>query len=279
MKLPSLLVLFASAWPLLAQTPTPSPASANATPPTTPSPAPQVPADPTIGPHPLVYEDTPQFCVDVLMVSIPQEKALPLIPQLRNPAKIEAAHATILEMIVRKEAHLIDWPEVTSHSGSRAVSETVLEQRFPSEFEQPQEPQTLGAPSKEPSPAEKAMRDLRNLGVIVPTAFETRNTGGTLEVEASVSSDFSAVSMQIVPQAVELLGMQNFSAGKNEKGEPLTVPQPLFRTHKVNCDLTLRSGERRLIYTGKPLQSEGSIVFFILGAKVIPPIASSPKAK
>jgi len=270
----SALALLVAASLALGQNNAPAPAPETAPPPAGPD-------DPTVGPgwKPSVFTNVPQYTIDVLMVSLPEDKALSLLPKLRDPATIEAAQATILEMIAHHDAALIDWPEVTNHSGSRAVSESILEQRYPTEFEQPQEPQTFGGERKPATPEEMVLRQLGKLGIIIPTSFETRNTGSTLEVDASVAPDGSAISMVIAPQTVLLLGMQNFPAGKSVKDEPMTVPQPLFRTHKVSLSLTLRNGERRLIYFSKAVQPDNTTVLFILGAKAtleIPP-AAKPK--
>jgi hypothetical protein len=83
--------------------------------------------------------------IDVLMVSLSEDKALPLLPKLRDPQQISAAQATLIELIGKKEATLEAWPEVITHHAHRAVCEAITEQRYPIEFDVPKraEPEPL----------------------------------------------------------------------------------------------------------------------------------------
>jgi hypothetical protein len=205
------------------------------------------------------YNATPLIRVDVLMVSLPEDKALPLLPALREPAQIQATQTRLLEMIGRKEATLEAWPEV------------ITEQRYPIGYE---DPTAAIAPDgkidSELTAAQKALIQLRKSGLAVPTTFETRNTGATLEVEAVVSPDGSSVGLQFAPQLVRLESMRPFEAGVSDKGTKMTIEQPIFSTAKVNTSLSLRDGERRLIYAGKSGEVRGRMDLFIVGAKIFP---------
>src|SRR5688572_18557586 len=92
--------------PQPAATPAADPAAPLPTDPTAPDPAPIVPEK-------REFNDEPLVRVDVLMISVPEQKALPLIRQLRDPVQFAAAEKTLLEMVGRKEANLEGWPEVT----------------------------------------------------------------------------------------------------------------------------------------------------------------------
>lgn len=233
---------------------------------------PGIPPGFAAAPPPKVFKNAAQVRVDVLMVELPESKALPLIPQLRDPKTVAETQQKVLAMVAAKDARFLDWPEVTIRDGERGVSETIREQRYPVEFEQPQVPQSMGGVKREITPAEKALHQLRALGLIVPNTFETRNTGSTLEVECAIAPDFSAVELHLAPQHVEWLRMEEHPAGKDEKGEPVSVKQPLFQTVQTRTVLNLRDGERRLLYIGKPKDPGGTIVFFLIGAHIDPPI-------
>jgi hypothetical protein len=200
--------------------------------------------------------------VEVLMVALPQEKALALLPDLRNPAKIDRAVAQIMPAIGRKEATLMGLPMVVTHSGQRAVTEAVLEKRYPTEFEPPQVPQTVVIGP--PAPAEKPKMD-----VAIPTAFETRNMGATLEVEPVVSPNGEWINLNLVPQRVDLLGFDSYDAVSIAVGTA-KIDQPKFTTAKVTTSLSLRSGQHCLIAIHKLAQPEGHLEFFILQATAIP---------
>jgi hypothetical protein len=250
----------------------PSPAPANPV-----SARPATPADPSAGvpgedvPKPMEYNSAPLIRVDVLMVSLSEDKALPLLPALREPAQVQATQTRLLEMIGRKEATLEAWPEVTMHSGLRSVCESITEQRYPIEYEDPTAAITPGGKTDgELTPAQKALSYLRNSGLAAPTTFETRNTGATLEVEAVVSPDGSSVGLRFAPQLVRLESMRPFDAGVSDKGTKMTIEQPIFSTAKVNTSLSLRDGERRLIYAGKSGEVRGRMDLFIVGVKIFP---------
>jgi hypothetical protein len=239
-------------------------------PPTAPQPVP-APEE-----KPKEFNHAQMVRVDVLMVSAPEEKLLPLLRELRDPKKIESAEQRLLEMVGRKEATLEGWPEVTTFDRVRAVSESIVEQRYPIEFELPgaARPKPAGSDAV-PGKAESRLVDesialARNVGGVVPTTFETRNTGATIEVEPIISPDGNSIELQLAPQIVRFDRFTDFPAGTTEKGERLTVSQPIFSTAKVSTTLALRDGERRLLHVGKATVERNRIDVFILGAKIIP---------
>ena len=77
------------------------------------------------------------------MAALPQDKCLALLPDLRDPNKIDAAVTKILASIARKEAILTGYPLVQAVDGKRGTSETSLEKRYPTEYTPPQIPQTF----------------------------------------------------------------------------------------------------------------------------------------
>jgi hypothetical protein len=63
--------------------------------------------------------------VEVLMVAMPQERALALLPYLRDPAEIDGAVTEIMKDIDSKEAALTGYPVVETVDGGWAVAEGV----------------------------------------------------------------------------------------------------------------------------------------------------------
>jgi hypothetical protein len=256
--------------------PATAPVSEQKTPP--PADPPTPPAGP-YSPELRTFNNAAMVRVDVLMVSVPEAKALSLIPMLRDPTQIGAAEGKLLELVAKKEATLEGWPEVTTHSQCRAVSESVVEQRYPIEFEGPACATCLAktdVPDAErtkfgTSPAERNRELLLQLGGNIPTTFETRNVGATLEVEPVISKDGTAISLHTSPRVVRFERYAEFPAGTSQKGEKLTIPQPIFTSTQVSTELSIRDGERRLIHVGKATLSGDRIDLFILGAKIIPP--------
>ena len=56
------------------------------------------------------------------MVALPEEKALALLPDLQDDAKIDAAWAQLMEALKRKEATLTGYPVVQTIEGQEGRS-------------------------------------------------------------------------------------------------------------------------------------------------------------
>lgn len=197
------------------------------------------------------------------MVAMPQEKALALLPDLRDSAKIEAAVAQILKLIDLKEATLTGYPVVHTLDGERGVAESIIEKKYPTEFEPPTTPQNVGATAALP-PA-NAVSDMA-----MPTAFEVRNLGVSLEVQAHVSAMGDWIRIDTVPQRTALLGFDAYDAMKTASGKIVKIDQPLFATTKTNASLKLRNGQRCLLAVHKLHQPEHQMEIFIIQAIATP---------
>src|SRR5438105_14047476 len=77
--------------------------------------------------------------------------------------------------------------------------------RYPTQYTPPQVPTfSSGVGAGAPAPAV--------VTPTTPTAFETRNTGVTLEVEPVVGPDGVTVDLNLVPQVVEFEGFINYGS-------------------------------------------------------------------
>ena len=188
--------------------------------------------------------------IEALMVDMSQDKALALLPDLRDPAKIDGAVTQILAAIDHKEAILTGFPLVQTLDGERGDSEAIQEQRYPTDFEPPSEPGVFGRPKPSPSPS------LHN--VAVPTAFETRSVGATLDVEPHVLQNGDWIRLSnIISRRVIFLGFDTLAAN---------VTSPRFVNLSTSTSITLRNGQRRLIAVHKLPHVENQIELVILQA-------------
>jgi general secretion pathway protein D len=167
----------------------------------------------------------------------------------------------------KKGVDLLSAPRVTTKSGQRAVIEIVREFRYPTQFQPPQIPQTVGAVRADNS---GVLGDLIPLGSTstvpvtptTPTAFETRNTGVTLEVEPVVGPDGVTIDLNLVPQVVEFEGFINYGspifspsssflntvtgglvASPQSVITPNVINQPIFSTRKVTTSVSVWDGQ------------------------------------
>src|SRR6202035_5304974 len=107
----------------------------------------------------------------------------------------------------KKGVDILSAPRVTTKSGQRAMIEIVREFRYPTQFQPPQIPQTVGNTGVGSGGATSVP-----ITPTTPTAFETRNTGVTLEVEPVVGPDGATIDLNLVPQVVEFEGFINYGS-------------------------------------------------------------------
>jgi general secretion pathway protein D len=150
-------------------------------------------------------------------------------------------------------------PSVTARSGQKATIEIIREFIYPTEYEPPELPNSVGT------------SQFGNGGIVdgqvgggtmssfpvtpaTPTAFETRNTGVTLEIEPTIGDNDFVIDLRFVPEIVEFEGFINYgspiqSGGTDALGNPITVvvtenriEMPVFSTRRVNTSLTIYDG-------------------------------------
>ncbi len=157
----------------------------------------------------------------------------------------------------KKGVDLLSSPKVTTKSGERATIEIIREFRYPIEFDPPQIPQDFGGSSSSGVGGSTVISTFP-VTPTTPTAFETRNTGVTLEVEPVVGSDGYTIDLRLVPQVVEFEGFINYgspiytintsTAGQLINGgrtelTPNEIKQPIFSTRKVTTSVSIWDGQ------------------------------------
>jgi general secretion pathway protein D len=159
----------------------------------------------------------------------------------------------------KKGVDILSAPRVTTKSGQRAVIEIVREFRYPTQFQPPQIPQTFrGGDTFSQNPLTGASSGSTGAFPVTPTtptAFETRNTGVTLEVEPVVGPDDFTIDLNLVPQVVEFEGFINYGSpiqtvSTNLLGvaqttvlTPNVINQPIFSTRKVTTSVSVWDGQ------------------------------------
>ncbi len=168
-----------------------------------------------------------------------------------------------VQMIMRglaqkKGTDLMTAPSVTAKSGQKATIEIIREFIYPTEYEPPELPNStggsfggggiglggLGGNSGGSFPVTPA----------TPTAFDTRNTGVTLEIEPNIGENNFVIDLRFVPEIVEFEGFINYgspiqSPGTDALGNPVTsvitenrIEMPVFSARRVNTSLTIYDG-------------------------------------
>lgn len=207
--------------------------------------------------------------VDVQMVSIPVAEAGRLIPAFQNRQTANEAWNRLQTMITNAEATLIGWPVAWAMNGERAVFESLTEDRYPTEPMPPNAPHSGFASARWTGPT---------WGPHTPSAFETRNTGATLEAEATVRQDGKVISLNLVSQYMRRIATREWHTQTDPLGIAGVQQQPEFLTSKVTVFLDVRRDQPYLIGTFVVAEPQPHVELFILRARatLLPPNAFPP---
>lgn len=161
-----------------------------------------------------------------------------------------------VQMIMRglaqkKGIDLMTAPSITARSGQKATIEVIREFIYPTEYEPPELPQQNnnaniiggggGGGAGIATPA-------------TPTAFETKNTGVTLEIEPTIGENDFVIDLRFLPEIVEFEGFINYgspiqSPSTDIFGNPVNaiitenrIEMPVFSKRSVNTSLTIYDG-------------------------------------
>lgn len=155
----------------------------------------------------------------------------------------------------KKGVDLMTAPSITARSGEKATIEIIREFIYPTEYDPPELQQ--GGNNFNgggvPGPGGGAVQAFPVVPAN-PTAFETRNTGVTLEIEPTIGENDFMINLRFVPEIVEFEGFINYgspiqTAGTDALGNPVSVvitenriEMPVFATRRVNSALTIYDG-------------------------------------
>jgi hypothetical protein len=165
--------------------------------------------------------------VDVQMVSLSVADAARLVPDLQAPAKAEAAWTRLQTKMARGDAKLLAWPVLRMQDGRDATTEEAVEVRYPTEFDPPQGPTVFG-----PDPL-----IYPTWGPRAQTAFETRNIGAKVYVDARVEPGGEAMRLIVTSEYVHPPVFKTWHTQRSPMGIDGLAEQPIFRSAKVRTDL------------------------------------------
>jgi general secretion pathway protein D len=171
----------------------------------------------------------------------------------------------------KKGADVMSAPSVTARSGQKAKIEVIREFIYPTEYEPPEIPDSVGGTSSSTTGVGGGSTPFIPVTPATPTAFETRDTGVILEIEPTIGENDFMIDLRFLPEIVEFEGFVNYGspimmpaqAGfitnvLNTAGEiigtretdavPATaitenrIEMPVFSTRRVNTSLTIYDG-------------------------------------
>ncbi|NWK56268.1 type II and III secretion system protein [Verrucomicrobiaceae bacterium N1E253] len=166
-----------------------------------------------------------------------------------------------VQMIMRglaqkKGSDIMTAPSVLARSGEKATIEVIREFIYPTEYEPPELPNSVGTNNSTGGIGGIGGGGASSFPVTpaTPTAFETRNTGVTLEIEPTIGESNYTIDLRFAPEIVEFEGFINYgspiqSPASDALGNPIQVTitenrieMPVFSTRRVNTALTIYDG-------------------------------------
>jgi general secretion pathway protein D len=154
----------------------------------------------------------------------------------------------------KKGADLMTAPSVTAKSGQKATIEIIREFIYPTEYEPPELPNSVGQTSGTSFVGGGTSGGSFPVTPATPTAFETRNTGVTLEIEPTIGENDFVIDLRFVPEIVEFEGFINYGSPIQTSGTDLLgnstttvvtenrIEMPVFSVRRVNTALTIYDG-------------------------------------
>jgi general secretion pathway protein D len=169
-----------------------------------------------------------------------------------------------LQMIMRglaqkKGTDIMTAPSVTARPGQKATIEIIREFIYPTEYEPPELPNQVGGGFGNQGGGGLIGGGGGGAGGFpvtpaTPTAFETRNTGVTLEIEPNLGPNEYVIDLRFAPEIVEFEGFINYgspitSPATDAFGNPVTVTitenrieMPVFSSRRVSTGITIYDG-------------------------------------
>jgi hypothetical protein len=209
----------------------------------------------------------PLIEITVDYVQLSAEDASALIHGSEAPATSLAWHETIVKLVKEGKGKAIGSITVSTKSGQRATSESVLEHLYPVGFEPAKGRQSQSPPV----PSGLTAVDLPSA-----TSFEMRPVGIRLEVDPVLAADASLIDLNIAPEAVVHLGDKATTTLPHETGERDLQLMPRFFSMKNTTAVAMRPGGTALCGINTPPNEDGSLdtalrVLCLVTARLIQP--------
>lgn len=160
----------------------------------------------------------------------------------------------------KRGVDMVAQPSVVTRSGQQAIIESTRDFIYPTEYEPPELPNSIGSALTLDTFTGQAFSSLSFVATPShPTAFETRKLGTVFEVQPSVSADRSYVDLAFNFQMDEFLGFVNYGSpiqggssqtvlggigGVGQSGEVTSndILMPFFDSVRLNSSVSVANG-------------------------------------
>lgn len=168
------------------------------------------------------------------------------------PADDAALRTAVGKLMAEKQASLVAIQTLTSTDKYKATADSIREFIYPTEWENPDMPEKV-----EPNPGDKPTPSPEDFSTgPFPSAWDTRNLGNTLEVEAQIIGKGSGIALRIVNEFVFHIGDETWVECKDPHGAA-DLRMPRFATQRTHTSVILKPGVACLLSTLSPKRPDG----------------------
>lgn len=194
-----------------------------------------------------------QIRVQVEFIEVSHETYTALMFGPRAGSNDSDLRAKLADLIKQQKASILETMMCVAQSSQKGKTESIEEVIYPTEFEPPSCPTTVDPGAANDAPA----RPVPELATgPTPSAWDTRNTGSTLEVEPNLSEDGKIIDLRILPELVYHVGNQVWMEWKDQHGSA-PVQMATFYTARLDCALRVVPGQPILAGALSPKDDKG----------------------
>jgi hypothetical protein len=157
------------------------------------------------------------------------------------------------QLVAQGQATMVETLTAVTRSDKTAISESIREFIYPTEFEPPQTPTEVRSAAGDGKPALQP----RDFAVgPMPSAWDKRNVGSRFEVEPMIEADGHTVAVRLVPEIVYHVKNAIWQEWKNPRGDA-HVQMPVFHALQCNQAVIVMPGQPLLAATLTPKGPDG----------------------
>lgn len=193
--------------------------------------------------------------VEAQVFRLPRSLAAAQVLSQPKNADFTAVFQRVQELVAEKKAVLIASPSIGTRSGHKAVAESILEHRYPTEFSPPQIPQQIGVGGTQKTTTTKTTTTIESVETnaafpqspATPTAFEKRDLGITIECEPTYEREFDVIDVSVV---IHFSVLQRTIKYSGDNGA--VIEQPLFYNNRISSNVSIKNGGVAFLGTVEP---------------------------
>lgn len=197
-----------------------------------------------------------QIRVIVEFVEVSQEQLSELMFGKDAPSNDTVLRKRVGELLKNDKASVAETLMSVTTEGKKASSESTTEYIYPTEYEPAELPLEKVAEANEDPKAEKEHSAEFALGP-TPTAFETRNLGGMLEIEPKLPAGSSIIELRMLAELVYHVGNEVWAEWKGHYGNS-PIQMPKFYKIGVNTTVYLVPEKPMMVAAVSPKDKEGN---------------------